>query len=81
MSRVELIVLRRSLIDRLTNLLPKCKLFSKSAIYPRRYYDDFVIEEKGYKNYLFDQILREDFSTVKKNKTEMKSLSTNLTDQ
>ena len=39
-----MIQLRRGLIDRVSNILPNCDLFKESAIYPRRYFDDLMIE-------------------------------------
>lgn len=39
-----MIQLRRGLIDRVSNILPSCDLFKESAIYPRRYFDDLMIE-------------------------------------
>jgi hypothetical protein len=38
-------MVRRGLIDKITNLLPKCELFKDNAIYPRRYFDDLMIDE------------------------------------
>jgi len=43
-DRHTMIQLRRGLIDRISNLLPNCDLFKESAIYPRRYFDDLMIE-------------------------------------
>ena len=43
-DRNTIIQLRRGLIDRISNLLPTCELFKESAIYPRRYFDDLMIE-------------------------------------
>lgn len=45
LERSEIIKLRRSLIDRLTNLLPQCDLFYGGAHYPRRYFDDLMVGE------------------------------------
>ena len=45
-DRKQMIQMRRSLIDRISNLLPHCELFKESAIYPRRYFDDLMMEEK-----------------------------------
>jgi hypothetical protein len=36
---------RRGLIDKITSLLPQCVLFKDNAIYPRRYFDDLMVEE------------------------------------
>jgi hypothetical protein len=43
-DRNTIIQLRRGLIDRISTLLPTCELFKESAIYPRRYFDDLMIE-------------------------------------
>ena len=45
-DRKQMIQMRRTLIDRISNLLPHCELFKESAIYPRRYFDDLMMEEK-----------------------------------
>lgn len=42
-----MIQLRRGLIDRLTNLQPLCDLFQAGAFYPRRYFDDLMVDERG----------------------------------
>ena len=46
MERKTLIQVRRGLIDKLTHLLPQCDLFKDNAIYPRRYFDDLMIDDK-----------------------------------
>ena len=46
LDRTTLIKVRRGLIDKLTMLLPQCDLFKDNAIYPRRYYDDLMIDDK-----------------------------------
>mmetsp|Transcript_12122 Transcript_12122/g.18745 ORF Transcript_12122/g.18745 Transcript_12122/m.18745 type:complete len:101 (+) Transcript_12122:1141-1443(+) len=45
LDRKQMIMLRRGLVDRVTNLMPTCDLFKDHAIYPRRYFDDLMIEE------------------------------------
>ena len=45
-DRKQMIQMRRSLIDRISNLLPHCELFKEQAIYPRRYFDDLMMQEK-----------------------------------
>ena len=45
MERVQLIVARRALIDRLTNILPECELFRANAFYPKRYFDDLMVQQ------------------------------------
>jgi len=42
-----MIQLRRGLMDRLTNIQPQCDLFQAGAFYPRRYFDDLMIDERG----------------------------------
>lgn len=44
MSRGALMQLRRELVDKVTAKLTECHLFSENVAYPRRYYDDLVIE-------------------------------------
>ena len=46
MDRKTLIKVRRGLVDKLTALLPQCELFKDNAIYPRRYFDDLMIDDK-----------------------------------
>ena len=43
-DRMSMIVLRRTLIDKVSALLTECDLFNQSALYPRRYFDDLMIE-------------------------------------
>jgi hypothetical protein len=43
-DRTTLIEIRRGLIDKATNILPRCDLFQANAIYPRRYFDDLMVE-------------------------------------
>lgn len=45
-DRIQLVVFRRQLIDRLTNLLPESKLFKTDAFYPKRYFDDLMTQEQ-----------------------------------
>ena len=51
-ERTAMVEMRRSLIDKVSNLLPHCDLFKSNAIYPRRYYDDLMIDERGYQEHL-----------------------------
>jgi hypothetical protein len=46
-----MIEMRRALIDRVSNILPECDLFRNNAIYPKRYFDDLMIDEKGYQEH------------------------------
>lgn len=51
-DRASMISMRRGLVDKITALLPTCDLFSANAIYPRRYFDDLMVdrgieEQKG----------------------------------
>ena len=50
-ERTAMIEMRRSLIDKVSNLLPHCDLFKNNAIYPRRYYDDLMIDERGFQEH------------------------------
>ena len=45
MDRPQLIALRRKIVDRVTNLLPECELFSQEGLYPRRYFDDLMLPQ------------------------------------
>lgn len=47
MERLQLVMLRRQLIDRMTNILPNCELFEANAFYPKRYFDDLMVLEAG----------------------------------
>ena len=40
-----MIKIRRGIIDKLTELLPNCELFADHAFYPRRYFDDLMVED------------------------------------
>lgn len=40
-----MIMVRRGLVDKITNLLPQCELFKNNAIFPRRYFDDLMVED------------------------------------
>lgn len=44
-TRKDIIKIRRGLIDKLEAMLPKCQLFKESAIYPRRYFDDLMVQD------------------------------------
>jgi hypothetical protein len=46
LDRKTVIKLRRGLIDKISALLPTCVLFKDNAIYPRRYFDDLMIDER-----------------------------------
>lgn len=57
-DRQTVIQLRRGLIDRVTSILPTCDLFKESAIYPRRYFDDLMIELGGQRSSSIKNIQR-----------------------
>jgi hypothetical protein len=63
-----MIEMRRMLIDRLSSILPQSELFRGNAFYPRRYYDDLMIAEKGFREHLNSIKSRRDFevSQIKK---------------
>lgn len=42
LDRTKLIEVRRLLIDRVSSILPRCRLFKDLAAYPRRYFDDLM---------------------------------------
>ncbi len=46
MTREQLVQLRRDLIDKVTCVLPSSSLFRDHTIYPRRHFDDLVLESK-----------------------------------
>lgn len=44
MKRPGLLKLRKTLVEKCMNLIFKCQLFKENALYPKRYFDDIVIE-------------------------------------
>ena len=50
-----MVKLRRLLIDKVAFLLTQCDLFAENAMYPSRYFDDLMIEEKKMKEYVGEQ--------------------------
>ena len=54
-ERTNMIEMRRNLIDRVSNILAECDLFKNSAFYPKRYYDDLMVDEKGYIDHFVGQ--------------------------
>ena len=52
------------MIDRVSNILPDCDLFKNNAFYPKRYYDDLMVEEKGYLEHFVGQQSRAEFKTL-----------------
>lgn len=46
LDRAALIKMRRRLIDQVTNILPNCDIFKEKAFYPRKYFDDLMLENK-----------------------------------
>lgn len=46
MTRENFIACRRDLIDKMTATLPNSTLFKENAMYPRRYFDDLVLEQR-----------------------------------
>lgn len=47
MTRGAMINIRRDLIDKVTKHLVDCKLFSSNLAYPRRYFDDLIMEQRA----------------------------------
>ena len=45
-SRTSLIKMRREILDKAQQVMDSSELFTKNSIYPRRYFDDLVIETK-----------------------------------
>lgn len=45
-SRTALVGMRRDLFDNIIPIIQNCELFSKKSIFPRRYFDDLVIEQQ-----------------------------------
>merc|ERR1712086_127822 len=43
-SRQGMVRIRRGFIDKIQNILPTCDLFKTNAIYPKRYFDDLMME-------------------------------------
>lgn len=43
-DRITLIELRRGLIDKISNLIQNCDLFTENALFPRRHFDNLMIE-------------------------------------
>ena len=43
-SRTTLLGMRRDLIDRISGIVSDCDLFSKDSLFPRRYFDDLVLQ-------------------------------------
>jgi hypothetical protein len=46
MTRAALIAMRRELIEKVTVALPNSKLFRDGIMYPRRYFDDLVVDQR-----------------------------------
>ena len=47
MERGDLINMRRALMDQVTNMLPSCEIFKTKGHYPKRYFHDLAIVDKG----------------------------------
>lgn len=43
-SRTALIGMRRDLVDKMGEIIQNCDMFNKASLYPRRYFDDLVVE-------------------------------------
>ncbi len=46
MTRSALINIRREIIDKVTNNLSASSLFKQGLVYPRRYFDDLMINQR-----------------------------------
>lgn len=64
LDRAKLVEVRRLLIDRVSSILPRCRLYKDLAAYPRRYFDDLMAmsehikPQERSKNMLPDIVLR-----------------------
>jgi len=47
MTRGALLGLRRELIEKVTKSLIESKIFSSNLSYPRRYFDDLILEQRA----------------------------------
>lgn len=47
MERGDLINMRRALMDQVTNMLPSCDIFKKKGHYPKRYFHDLALMDRG----------------------------------
>ena len=45
LERKGMVKMRRNLIDQLTQLLPTCHIFREKAFYPKKYFDDLMLQE------------------------------------
>lgn len=46
MSRQYLLGLRRTLIEKVTHYMAQCGIFTEGSAFPRRYYDDLILEQE-----------------------------------
>jgi len=46
MSRAQLLHMRKELIDKVNDYMQSCGLHKEGAIYPRRYFDDMIMEQR-----------------------------------
>jgi hypothetical protein len=56
MSREALIAMRRDLIDKITATLPNSTLFKENSMFPRRYFDDMVLEQRVTEQHINNQL-------------------------
>ena len=55
MTRTALIGIRRGLLDSVIDSIQSCDLFSKDGIYPRRYFEDLMLDQKMASEQEFNQ--------------------------
>ena len=44
-DRTTFVRIRRGMIDKIEDILAECELFKENSLYPRRYFDDLMLEE------------------------------------
>ena len=44
-DRTTFIRIRRGMIDKIEDILAECDLFKDNSLYPRRYFDDLMLED------------------------------------
>jgi hypothetical protein len=45
-SRTALIGMRRDIVEKIAGILTECDLFTQNSAFPRRYFDDLMLEQK-----------------------------------
>ena len=68
--------MRRRLIVQVTNILPSCDIFKEKAFYPRKYFDDLMLETQGVEEDLMKIHSMDQLKTMKENMSKKKLGST-----